>query len=118
MGDGDLMGLSEGIRVSSFVVPKPEEVLAYLLVFESASLQLGLLCLGHCIFFGVCVSASIFIDTVLRTRIYALLDNADAESLVSSFARVLRGVCDGEVLLDSQMNVAKDAFPFGREKGM
>ncbi|CAK9056274.1 unnamed protein product [Durusdinium trenchii] len=85
------------------------EVLAYLLVFESASLQLGLLCLGHCIFFGVCVSASIFIDTVLRTRIYALLDNADAESLVSSFARVLRGVCDGEVLLDSQMNVAKES---------
>ena len=45
----------------------------------------------------------------LRGRIYAKLDTADAESLVSSFRRVLRGACDGEVLLDSQMNVAQES---------
>eukprot|EP00913_Durusdinium_trenchii_P025032 g23497.t1 len=45
----------------------------------------------------------------LRGLIYARLDTADAESLLSSFRRVLRGVCDGDVLLDSQMNVAQES---------
>eukprot|EP00913_Durusdinium_trenchii_P018342 g17230.t1 len=37
-------------------------------------------------------------------QIDALLDTADADSLISSFRSMLRGVCDGEVLLDSGMN--------------
>eukprot|EP00913_Durusdinium_trenchii_P035658 g33367.t2 len=55
------------------------------------------------------IASSIFIDLGLRGRFYAQLDTADAESLLSSFRRVLRGVCDGDVLLDSEMNVAQDS---------
>ncbi|CAK9103660.1 Uncharacterized protein SCF082_LOCUS48411 [Durusdinium trenchii] len=61
------------------------------------------------------ISSSVFIHLVLRGRFEALLDTADAESLVSScldlggFQRVLRGACDGEVLLDSQMNIAQES---------
>lgn len=53
------------------------------------------------------VASSVFMHVALRGRIRAVLDTADAESLVSSFRKVLRGVCDGEVLLDSRMNVLK-----------
>lgn len=37
------------------------------------------------------IASSIFIDLGLRGRFYAQLDTADAESLLSSFRRVLRG---------------------------
>ena len=55
------------------------------------------------------IACSLFMDVAFRGRIYDLLDTADAESLVSSFRRVLRGVCDGEVLLDSRMMVAQES---------
>eukprot|EP00913_Durusdinium_trenchii_P034592 g32362.t1 len=67
------------------------------------------LCFGQFFICALSIASSIFLDLVLRGRIDALLDTADAESLVSSFRRVLRGVCDGEVLLDSRMNVTKDS---------
>ncbi|CAK9057996.1 Reverse transcriptase domain-containing protein [Durusdinium trenchii] len=57
----------------------------------------------------ITIASSMFIDMGLRGRIYAQLDTADAESLLSSFRRVLRGVCDGDVLLDSQMNVDQES---------
>ena len=65
----------------------------------------GLLCFGEVFIFMVGVISSIFIDMVLRERIYAMLDTADAESLICGFRRVLRGLCDGEVLLDSHMSL-------------
>ncbi|CAK9099796.1 Reverse transcriptase domain-containing protein [Durusdinium trenchii] len=80
------------------------EVLAYLVVFGS-KVPVGLLCFGEVFIFMVGVISSIFIDMVLRERIYAMLDTADAESLICGFRRVLRGLCDGEVLLDSHMTV-------------
>lgn len=49
------------------------------------------------------------IDFVLKHRIYALFNTADAESLLSSFQKMLRGVCDGEVLLDNHMNIAQES---------
>lgn len=55
------------------------------------------------------VASAIFIDVVLKGRIEALLDTADAESLVTSFRKMLRGVCDGEVLLDSDLRVATES---------
>ena len=39
------------------------------------------------------------------TTLQAVFDTADAESLVSSFRRMLRGVCDGEVLLDNKLGI-------------
>lgn len=35
----------------------------------------------------------------------ALLDSAEAESMLSSFRRMLRGVCDGDILLDSNLQI-------------
>ena len=55
------------------------------------------------------VSCSLFMDLALRGRIDALFETADAESLLSSFRRLLRGVCDGEVLLDSRMAVTQES---------
>ncbi|CAK9056259.1 unnamed protein product [Durusdinium trenchii] len=87
------------------------DLFVYVFVLEgtSAGMQVGPLCFGPFFICLLSIAASILIDSVLRARIYALLDTADAESLVSSFRRVLRGVCDGEVLLDSHMNVAKES---------
>ena len=45
----------------------------------------------------------------LRTP-QAVFDTADAETLVSSFRRMLRGVCDGEVLLDNQLGLVADQW--------
>ena len=41
------------------------------------------------------------LEMIVRSRIEALLDSADADSLVHGFRRMLRGVCDGDVLLSS-----------------
>ena len=81
----------------------------YLLFFEESHVHWALLCCAQiCILVNIIV-CSLLVDVALRGRIYALLDTADAESLVSSFRRVLRGVCDGEVLLDSRMMVVQES---------
>ena len=41
----------------------------------------------------------------MRSNIRARFDCSDAESLMFSFRRMLRGVCDGEVLLDSTFRI-------------
>eukprot|EP00438_Fugacium_kawagutii_P017045 Skav204914 [mRNA] locus=scaffold1506:38662:40158:- [translate_table: standard] len=55
------------------------------------------------------VAANAYCSWVLelwvRASIEASLKNADAESLILSFRRMLRGVCDGEVLLDDQFKI-------------
>ena len=51
------------------------------------------------------IFASCILDLWVRALIEALLQTADAESLLSSFRRMLRGVCDGEVLLDGQLKI-------------
>ncbi|CAJ1407184.1 unnamed protein product [Effrenium voratum] len=45
------------------------------------------------------------IEAVLRSHLQALFDSADAEAMVSSFRRMLKGICDGVVLLDSSLKV-------------
>ena len=49
------------------------------------------------------VALSALLEFLIRSRIHALLDFADAETLVSSFQHVLRGICDGDILLTSDM---------------
>ncbi|CAK9058402.1 unnamed protein product [Durusdinium trenchii] len=66
--------------------------------------------LSQLFIFVVSISSSLVFDLLLRGRIRARFHTADAESLVTSFRRVLRGVCDGEVLLASQMNVAQESL--------
>ena len=85
------------------------EMSVYFVVFEPSSVHLGSLFISQFFMIAINIASSVYIDLLLRRRIYALLDTADAESLVSSFRQMLRGVCDGEVLLDSHMNVAQES---------
>ncbi|CAK9058246.1 Uncharacterized protein SCF082_LOCUS31087 [Durusdinium trenchii] len=87
------------------------EVLLHVCVMEEGDfwVQLGSFSSGQVHILVATIASSMFIDMGLRGLIYARLDTADAESLLSSFRRVLRGVCDGDVLLDSQMNVAQES---------
>ena len=85
------------------------EIGTYFVFFGRTGVQWELLAVAHFITLSSHVVCGVFIDRVLRQRIKAMLEKGDAESLVSSFRRMLRGVCDGEVLLDSQMNVAQES---------
>lgn len=76
---------------------------------EGFATDFGVFCVSHLFVLLIIVASSVFINIALRSRIYAQLDTTDAESLVSSFRRVLKGACDGEVLLDSHMNVAQES---------
>ncbi|CAE7547851.1 unnamed protein product [Symbiodinium sp. CCMP2456] len=51
------------------------------------------------------MTLSATLEFLIRSRILALLDVADAETLVSSFQHVLRGICDGDILLTSNMTI-------------
>ena len=101
--------LNPRITISFEVLYAATEVFVNLCFFEEANLQFLVACLGQLLIFILAVASSFLIDLVLKGRIYALLDAANAESLVSSFRRVLRGLCEGEVLLDSEMNVSQES---------
>lgn len=48
---------------------------------------------------------SAILEYLVCCRVRASLETAESTSLLSGFRRMLRGVCDGEVLLDHQLNV-------------
>ncbi|CAE7463993.1 unnamed protein product [Symbiodinium necroappetens] len=48
---------------------------------------------------------SLALELCVRSHLRASLASADAESMVQGFRHVLRGICDGEVLLDSRMQI-------------
>ena len=48
---------------------------------------------------------SAILEYLVCSRVRASLETAESTSLLSSFRRMLRGVCDGEVLLDQQLKV-------------
>ncbi|CAJ1447790.1 unnamed protein product [Effrenium voratum] len=48
---------------------------------------------------------SMALEFLLHCRVEALLDSEEAESMLSSLRRMLRGVCDGEILLDSNLQI-------------
>ncbi|CAK9059330.1 unnamed protein product [Durusdinium trenchii] len=85
------------------------QIFVYLVFFQVDGAELQALCFTQFFIWGISTASSVFIDMALRGRIYAQLDSADAESLVSGFRRVLRGACDGEGLLDNHMNVAQES---------
>eukprot|EP00435_Cladocopium_sp_Y103_P043208 s764_g12.t1 len=70
---------------------------------STSSTALGPVLFAQVFILGMTVATSIIWDWWVRSRIQAVFDTADAESLVSSFRRMLRGVCDGEVLLDNKL---------------
>eukprot|EP00438_Fugacium_kawagutii_P022533 Skav206043 [mRNA] locus=scaffold587:38808:39962:- [translate_table: standard] len=55
-------------------------------------------------------AAIVFVDHFMRSMIAAKVDSSDASSLMLGFRQVLRGVCDGDLLLDrSSCTVVDDA---------
>ena len=101
--------LNPRITISFEVLYAATEVFVYLSFLGEANVQFLLACLGQLVILIMTVASSFLLNLALRGRIHALLDAANAESLVSSFRRVLRGLCDGEVLLDSEMNVSQES---------
>ncbi|CAK8996585.1 unnamed protein product [Durusdinium trenchii] len=87
------------------------EVILHVCVMEEGDfwMQLASFSSGQLFVLVQTIASSIFIDLCLRGRIDAQLDTAEAESLLCGFRRVLRGVCDGDVLLDNHMNVAQES---------
>lgn len=49
------------------------------------------------------IGLSIILESSLRGHFAAQLRSTDAEAMVSGFRRMLRGICDGEVLLDGSL---------------
>jgi len=59
----------------------------------------------QCVVLGLTILGSHTLETCVRSTIRAQFHGSDAESLMVSFRQLLRGVCDGEVLLDSNLRI-------------
>ncbi|CAE7946476.1 unnamed protein product, partial [Symbiodinium sp. KB8] len=59
----------------------------------------------HLVVLILVLGGSAILENCVRSNIRARFDCSDAESLMFSFRRMLRGVCDGEVLLDSAFRI-------------
>ncbi|CAK8995347.1 Reverse transcriptase domain-containing protein [Durusdinium trenchii] len=104
-----ILFLDPWVSIPFQLVHSAAEFAVHLSYFEMNRVHMGLLLIAQFFTFAIHIACMAFIDVVLRQRINAQLETADAESLVSSFRRMLRSVCDGEVLLDGQMNVAQES---------
>lgn len=52
----------------------------------------------------------VFTDRIIRSNIFAKMNSSDASSMMLGFRQVLRGVCDGDLLLDkSSCSIVDDA---------
>ena len=60
---------------------------------------------GQLIFSGLLVISAIVLEFTLRGRVAAQFQHSDAESLVSSFRTLLRGISDAELLLDDKLRI-------------
>ncbi|CAE6966023.1 unnamed protein product [Symbiodinium sp. CCMP2592] len=61
--------------------------------------------LDHAVFAILVSVISVVLERTLRDRLAAQIRNMDAESIIVAFRQMLRGVCDGEVLLDDGLRV-------------
>ncbi|CAE7704739.1 Mcat, partial [Symbiodinium microadriaticum] len=59
----------------------------------------------QCVVLGLTILGSYTLETCVRSNIRAQFHGSDAESLMVSFRQLLRGICDGEVLLDSNLRI-------------
>eukprot|EP00438_Fugacium_kawagutii_P020416 Skav231254 [mRNA] locus=scaffold411:606216:607448:- [translate_table: standard] len=58
--------------------------------------------------------AMVFADLTMRSMIVARLDSSEASSRMLGFRQVLRGVCDGDLLLDQSCTILDDASSLER----
>lgn len=98
--------VDRSVSIPFHIVYCAVEVCTYLIVLQDMTpTSMASILLANVTFSLGNIFASCILDLWVRSRIEALLQTADAESLLSSFRRMLRGVCDGEVLLDDQLKI-------------
>ena len=59
--------------------------------------------------FGVSIAIPNFVNWTLKARISAAFKSKDADALSFGFRQVLRGICDGDLLLDSNFQMCGNA---------
>ena len=109
---GDALGLDGFVVACRYAVALPAvntRLIAPPQIVASA-LAVSQRCNPFFVFREACLLSSMLVMSVLlesgvNSQIEAQFASAEAESMLSGFRRLLRGVCDGEVLLDSQMGI-------------
>ena len=84
--------LDPWVTIPFQVVYTTLELLIRFFVFSDPSVEVMSVLCGQFFLLVIVTASSILMNVALRERIYALLDTADAESLVCSFRRMLRGI--------------------------
>lgn len=79
----------------------PSQVLLSLLQIHSAQDRMAA-ALGQVFTCSIILVTVAILETSNRSRAALLMDS---ELMVESFRKILRGVCDGEVMLDEQLNI-------------
>ena len=57
----------------------------------------------------VCIGVPFLLERTLRERIIMSFQSQDSNSLIAGFRQILKGVCDGELLLDNNFQVCGSA---------
>ena len=99
--------VNSNVTIPFQVLYTAAEILSYL--STTSDTLVGPWCVWQVFALALMILASVFMDMTLMARIQAHAQVEDAETLVSSFRRLLRGVCDGEVLLDNHLRVAEES---------
>jgi len=81
--------------------------------FGAAGLTASVVCQEMMVQF-LTIMPIIVIETLVRSRIEAVLVKQDESRMVSGFRSVLRGVCDGDVLLDNTFKIVDNGASLDR----
>ena len=102
--------MDKSVTIPFHILYSAVDVVAYIMILEQTTW--AFMCqifISHTSLTLASIWASCILDLWVKSRIEAQLETADAESLVSSFRRMLRGVCDGEVLVDGQFKIVGES---------
>ena len=107
---GQLGFMDKSVKIPFDILSAAADVGIYIILFEVHNSTLIFFILLSAFSFTLTnICASCVLELWVRARIEASLETADAEALVSSFRRMLRGVSDGEVLLDNDFKICGES---------
>lgn len=102
--------LDKSVKIPFDILYALVDIGIFIVVFEVRdSTSISFMLMSELTFTLANIFASCVLELWVRARVVATLQTADAESLVSSFRRMLRGVCDGEVLLDHNFEICGES---------
>ena len=102
--------MDKSVKIPFDILSAAADVGIYIVLFEiHNSTLIFFILLSEFSFTLANICASCVLELWVRSRIKASLETADAEALVSSFRRMLRGVSDGEVLLDNDLKICGES---------